>query len=106
MSRATQRSTPGPTPGPSGNAAAEPDASKSAAIAASSDRLALEHAQQLSHLSHELSNALEIVLQSSYLLGSLAGEEQSQQWRGLLDKGIQQAVAVNQQMRDYIRKNS
>lgn len=102
MSRAIQQSPPGSTV----NEAAAPDSSQISSIPASSDRLALEHAQPLSHLSHELSNALEIILQSSYLLGSLSGEEQSQQWRSLLDKGIQQAIAVNQQMRDYIRKNS
>lgn len=73
---------------------------------AGTETFSAEHAEQLRHFSHELSNALEVIVQSSYLLSMTSQEEQSEQWRSLLDNGVQRAVAVNQLVRDYIRKNS
>ena len=70
------------------------------------ETFSVDHAEELRHFSHELSNALEVIVQSSYLLSMNSQEEESEQWRSLLDNGVQRAVAINQLMRDYIRKNS
>jgi sugar (pentulose or hexulose) kinase len=62
-----------------------------------------EQAQQLRQLSHDLSNAFEIILQTSFLLGTVALDENAQQWRQMLDQGVQQATKINQELREYIR---
>lgn len=65
-------------------------------------------AEELRHLSHDLSNALEVVLQTSYLLGMTgdnASEDQSK-WRAMLDQGVVQAAQINRQLRDYVRAHS
>jgi len=54
-------------------------------------------------LAHDLSNALEIVLQSSFLLGTLDLGENGRQWHRLLDSGIEKAVAINRQLRESLR---
>ncbi|HEX4007819.1 MAG TPA: hypothetical protein VHX60_16720 [Acidobacteriaceae bacterium] len=65
-----------------------------------------EQAAEIRRLSHDLSNALEIVLQTSFLLGTVALDEDAQKWRRMLDSGVQQAAEINQQMREYVRGNS
>jgi hypothetical protein len=54
-------------------------------------------------LAHDLSNALEIIMQSSFLIGTLDLGENGKQWHQLLDTGIQKASTINQQMREVIR---
>jgi len=65
-----------------------------------------EHAQEIRRLSHDLSNALEIVLQTSYLLGTLELDENGKKWRALLDSGVQKATDINRHLRDFVRTNS
>ena len=55
---------------------------------------------------HDLSNALEVVLQAGYLLTTTHTEEPVREWIGLLDGGAQQALAVHRQLREYIRLHS
>lgn len=66
----------------------------------------LEPAEKIRMLSHDLSNALEIIIQTSYLLGLLELDENGRQWRQMLDKGVQQAVGINRELREYIHKSS
>jgi len=63
-------------------------------------------ALQLRQLSHDLSNALEVILQTSYLLGTVELNENARQWRQMLDQGVQQATTINRDLRDYIRAHS
>ncbi len=65
-----------------------------------------EQAKEIRRLSHDLSNALEIVLQTSFLLGTVALDEDARKWQSMLDKGVQQAAEINKQLREYIRGNS
>ena len=65
-----------------------------------------EQAKEMRRLSHDLSNALEIVLQTSFLLGTVPLDEDAQKWRGMLDNGVQQAADINRRLREYIRGNS
>jgi hypothetical protein len=65
-----------------------------------------EQASEIRRLSHDLSNALEIVLQTSFLLGTVALGEDASKWREMLDKGVQQAAEINKKLRDYVRGNS
>jgi hypothetical protein len=75
------------------------DATKSALIP-------LEAAEKMRTYSHDLSNALEIIIQTSYLLGLLDLDENGRQWRQMLDGGVQQAARINRDLREYIHKNS
>ena len=65
-------------------------------------------AAEIRHLSHDLSNALEVVLQTSYLLGMSDGNsgEDNRKWRAMLDRGVVQAAQINQQLREYVRAHS
>jgi hypothetical protein len=65
-----------------------------------------QQAKELRRLSHDLSNALEIVLQTSFLLGTIPLDDDAKKWRSMLDNGVQQAAELNRQMREYVRSNS
>ncbi|AXC11360.1 hypothetical protein ACPOL_2024 [Acidisarcina polymorpha] len=57
-------------------------------------------------LAHDLSNALEIIMQTSFLMGTLELGENGRAWHKLLDDGVQRAVAINKQLRDSLRSDS
>ena len=61
---------------------------------------------EIRRLMHDLSNALEIVLQAGYLLSTADTQEPVKEWIGLLDGGAQQALKIHQQLRDYVRSHS
>jgi hypothetical protein len=65
-----------------------------------------EQAKEIRRLSHDLSNALEIVLQTSFLLGMVPLDDDAKKWRSMLDGGVQQAADINRKLREYIRTNS
>ena len=73
---------------------------------AGSGTIPAEISADLRHLMHDLSNALEIVLQAGYLLTTAETEEPVKEWIGLLDGGAQQALALHRQLREYIRTHS
>ena len=65
-------------------------------------------AEQIRRLSHDLSNALEVIMQTNYLLGMSGetGPEESAKWREMLDRGVMQATQINRQIREFVRTNS
>ncbi|HUY81683.1 MAG TPA: hypothetical protein VMU92_08170 [Acidobacteriaceae bacterium] len=67
-----------------------------------------EHlAGEIRRISHDLSNALEVILQTNYLLGMTAGTSADhQKWREMLDQGVMQATQINRTLRDYVRAHS
>jgi hypothetical protein len=65
-----------------------------------------EQATEIRRLSHDLSNALEIIVQASYLLGTVSQDASAKQWAQLLDSGVVQAAEVNRVLREYIIANS
>lgn len=65
--------------------------------------IAPEQAQEIRQLAHDLSNALEVVIQTSYLLGTVELDENARQWRAMLEKGVKQATEINQQLRERLR---
>lgn len=65
-----------------------------------------ELAKEIRRLSHDLSNALEIIVQANYLLNSTAQDEAAKQWIQLLDNGVVQAAGINRTLREYIVANS
>lgn len=65
-----------------------------------------EQATEIRRLSHDLSNALEIIVQANYLLGALAQDDSAKQWIHLLDSGVLQAANINRTLREYILAHS
>ena len=65
-----------------------------------------QQAREIRRLSHDLSNALEIILQTSFLLGTVPLDDDAKKWRTMLDNGVQQATELNRQLREYVRGNS
>jgi hypothetical protein len=65
-----------------------------------------EQAKEIRRLSHDLSNALEIIVQANYLLGVTAQDESAKQWIKLLDSGVVQAADINRALREYIVAHS
>jgi hypothetical protein len=65
-----------------------------------------EQAKEIRRLSHDLSNALEIIVQANYLLSALSHDESAKQWIHLLDNGVLQAADINRSLREYIVANS
>ena len=55
-------------------------------------------------LSHDLSNALEIIVQTSYLLGTVGLAEPASDWLRMLDEGVVKALDLNNSLRTTIRQ--
>ena len=62
--------------------------------------------QEIRRLAHDLSNALEIIVQTSYLLNLAGLEEPASDWLRMLDSGVAKAVELNQELREYLRQHT
>ncbi len=51
-------------------------------------------------LAHELSTALEVIVQTSYLLGTVEMKEPGTDWLRMLDNGVRKALDLNQALRN------
>ena len=65
--------------------------------------IAPEQAKEIRRLAHDLSNALEVVIQTSYLLGTATLDEKARQWHSMLDNGAKQAAEINHKLREQLR---
>jgi hypothetical protein len=63
-------------------------------------------AVEIRKLAHDLSNALEIIVQTSYLLGTVDLKEPASDWLRLLESGVQKAMDHNLALRSYIRQHT
>ena len=63
-------------------------------------------AKTIRELAHDLSNAIEIIMQSSFLLGTLDLGENGRQWHQLLEGGVEKATAINRQLREALRSET
>lgn len=64
-----------------------------------------ESAKEMRRLLHDMNNALEIIIQATYLVGMLPMSEDGKQWVKLLEQGVSQAANLNKELRDAIKKN-
>jgi len=69
-------------------------------------KIPVEISGEVRRLLHDLSNALEIVVQAGYLLTTTDTEPPVKEWIGLLDGGAQQAMTVHRELREFIRLHS
>ncbi len=65
-----------------------------------------DDAKEIRRITHDMNNALEILVQASYLVNTTDLSEQAREWMKLLDQGIQQATSLNREMRDFVRMRS
>ena len=62
-----------------------------------------ELALEIRKLAHDLSNALEIIVQTSFLLSTAELKEPASEWLGMLDSGVNKALDINLSLRNYIK---
>ena len=65
-----------------------------------------ELAIEVRRLAHDLSNALEIIVQTSFLLSTVGLKVPASDWLGMLDSGVSKALDTNQALRQYIKDHS
>jgi hypothetical protein len=65
-----------------------------------------DDAKEIRRITHDMNNALEIIVQASYLVNTTALSDQAREWMKLLDQGVQQATGLNREMRDFVRMRS
>jgi hypothetical protein len=65
-----------------------------------------EPALEIRRIAHELANSLEVIVQTSYLLGMAELKEPATDWLRMLDSGVNKALELNIQLRDFIKKNT
>jgi hypothetical protein len=69
-------------------------------------KIPAELAKELRQLAHDLSNALETIVQATYLVSQADPPESSRRWVEVIDQASQQAVKINQKLRDVLREKS
>ncbi|MFY9844925.1 MAG: hypothetical protein WA718_14385 [Terriglobales bacterium] len=75
-------------------------------MANASDKIPGELARELRALAHDLSNALETIVQATYLLSQAGPPENTRRWVELIDQASQDAVKINQKLRELLRSQS
>ena len=63
-------------------------------------------AKEIRRMTHDMNNALEVIVQASYLVNTTALTDQAREWMKLLDIGIQQATGLNRELREFVRLRS
>ncbi len=65
-----------------------------------------ELALEIRRMAHDLSNALEVIVQTSYLLSMAELKEPASDWLRMLDSGVGKALDLNLQLREYIKRHT
>jgi hypothetical protein len=61
---------------------------------------------EMRRIAHDLSNALEIIIQTSYLLGTVELKEPATDWLRMLEDGVHKAMELNLALRTYIKDHT
>ena len=61
---------------------------------------------EMRRIAHDLSNALEIIIQTSYLLSTAELKGPAADWLRMLDDGVQKAMSLNLELRTYIKNHT
>jgi hypothetical protein len=57
-------------------------------------------------LAHQLSNAIENVMQASYLLGQSKMDDHNSRWLALIDSAAGEAARINREIREILRSRT
>ena len=63
-------------------------------------------AVEIRRLAHDLSNALEIIVQTSFLLSTTEMKQPASDWLQMLDSGVQKALDINLALRNYVKDHT
>ena len=63
-------------------------------------------ALEIRRLAHDLSNALEIIVQTSYLLSTVELKEPADEWLRMLDSGVRKSLDINLALRTYVKAHA
>ena len=69
-------------------------------------KMATEVVTRLRSLAHDLSNAIETVMQAAYLLNQAKLDETNKKWLGLIDNATRDAARINREIREILRSQS
>jgi hypothetical protein len=72
----------------------------------SSPKIPPEVTRHLRTLAHDLSNALETLLQASYLLNQASLDPDAKKWVQMIDSASQDATRINREIREILRGQS
>jgi hypothetical protein len=70
------------------------------------EKIPAEIARELRTLAHDLSNALETIIQATYLISQSGPPESLSRWVQLIDQASQDAVKINNKLREIMRNHS
>ena len=70
-----------------------------------SDKIPAELAKELRMLAHDLSNALETIVQATYLISQAGPPENLRRWVELIDQASQDAVKINHKLRQVLQES-
>jgi hypothetical protein len=70
------------------------------------EKIPEEVALEIRRLAHDLSNALEIIVQTSYLLSTAELKEPASAWLAMLDSGVTKCLDINLELRKYIKAHT
>ena len=68
-----------------------------------SNKLTDETIARLRILAHDLSNAIETVMQASYLMAQSELDVSTQKWLQMIDTASQEAASINRTIREILR---
>lgn len=81
-------------------------ASSSPSSSAAGPQIPEELALEIRKLAHDLSNSLEIIVQTSYLLSMAELKPPADEWLRMLEGGVNKALELNIQLRNYIKTHT
>ncbi len=67
------------------------------------DKTPAEINTELRTLAHDLSNALETIMQATYLLAQSHMDDNGKKWLELIDKASRDAARINRDIREHLR---
>lgn len=71
-----------------------------------SESIPEDAAVEIRKLAHELSNALEVIVQTCYLLGTVELKEPASNWLMMMDNGVRKAMDINLALRNYVKTHT
>jgi hypothetical protein len=71
-----------------------------------SEKIPEDLSVEMRRIAHDLSNALEIIVQTSYLMSTMELKEPASDWLRMLDDGVKKAMRYNMELRTYIKAHT
>ena len=75
-------------------------------MANTDNKIPAEIVRELRTLAHDLSNALETIVQATYLISQAGPQENSRRWVEMIDQASHDAVKINNRLREILRAHS